>query len=860
MLRARTTVPALPPRAVARPGLDARLDEATRRRVTFVVAGPGWGKTTAAAAWARSRLGTVVAWLTLEAHDDSPAAFWSEVLEALRVAGAVPAGHPLDDLRVPSRVSPALVRRLLRGVEQLPTPVVLVLDDFQVLTSADVLGAVGDLLRYPLPLQLVLLTRADPPVATHRLRAKDEVAEISAEDLAFDAADVATLGTAEGVELAPADVDALLAETGGWALGVRLSLTAPDGPAGASHARRSMAEYLLAEVLERQEPRVRTFLLRTSVVSSVCADLAAVIDPGASADRILADVATGNGFVTATAAEGAWYRYHPLLREMLQSRLRLEDPDAELAVHRAAATWYAGHGEALRALDHAVACQDWRLLGDVFVEVGGACLVSPHRAAVAATLGAVPFASIELDAPLHLAAGSLALVSERVVAARMHAARARTLLADDGDQTVARALLELLEAAVARARGDVATLAASGAAALLALDAVPFPFPALDAYRGLAVSHRVAGLAWTAAPGAGVRPEAPGAFAPTTLYDLGTAGAVALAEVAAGHLGTGTDVARRAIDQARTLGWAAHVQSRPAYAALAWCMVERAADDEAARLLALALGADAGGLEPASELAVRLLQVLVATSQRRPRAARMALLVAERVATDLGGTPPVLADLHTRARTEVVLLDARQGSRLAASGFRPDVPGPATEVCRARLLLAAGRPADALRTIEAVDAEPLSDPVTAVEAELVRAGAQVGGRTGRPDGAIARALRRAVTSGVTRPFLTVARPELTERLLRATAAPDDAFLARLHGLLASGRTVPEPRPLAEPLTERELAILAALPSMESNAEIAADFFVSVNTVKSHLKSLYRKLEVGSRREAVRRGSDLGLLS
>ena len=860
VLRARTTVPALPPRAVARPGLDARLDEATHRRVTLVSAGPGWGKTTAAAAWARSQPGPAVAWLTLEAHDDSPAAFWSEVVEALRVAGTVPPGHPLDGVRVPSRVSPDLVRRILSGIEQLPAPVVLVLDDFHVLTSADVLEAVGDLVRYPLPLRLVLLTRADPALATHRLRAQGEIAEIGAEDLAFAAADVVMLGAAEGVDLAPGAVSALIAETGGWAAGVRLRVGASGGTAHTTRARRSLSEYLLAELVERQEPQVRAFLLRTSVVSTVCADLAEVLCPRAPADRILADMVAG-GFVTALATDSAWYRYHPLLREALQARLRDEDPDAERAAHRAAAAWYAHHGEAVPALEHAVASQDWRLVGDVFVEVGAACLVSPHRAAVAATLGAVPFGTIELDASLHLAAGCLALVSERVVAARMHASRARTLLADRDDRPVARALLELIEAATARARGDVATLSTAGAAALTALDAVPFPFPALDAYRGLATSHRVAGLAWCTAPGAHVRLE-PGreGGATTTLFDLGTAGAVALAEVAAGHLGSGADVARRAVDEARSLGWSAHVQARPAYAALAWCMLERAADDEAGRLLALALGADAGGVEPPSELAVRLLQVLVATTQRRPRAARLALLVAERFATNLRGVTPVLADLHLRARTEVVLLDAREGSRLAVAGVRPDARGPVADVCRARLLLAAGRPADALRTVEAVDTEPLADPVTAVEAELVRAAAQLGSHAGRPERAIDRALRRAVTSGVTRPFLAVARPELTERLLRATAAPDDAFLARLHGLLGSRRSGPEPRPLVEPLTERELAILAALPTMESNAEIAADFFVSVNTVKSHLKSLYRKLEVGSRREAVRRGSELGLLS
>ncbi|WP_435737916.1 LuxR C-terminal-related transcriptional regulator [Cellulosimicrobium sp. PMB13] len=874
-LRARTTIPAPPPSTVRRPGIEARLDDAGSRRLTLVSAGPGWGKTTTVAAWARSRPGPRVAWLTLEPFDDTPTAFWSDVLAALREAGAVPAGHPLAAITVPSRMSAALLRRILRGIEELPEPVVLVLDDVHHLATADVSSTVDDLLRYPLPLHVVVLTRIDPLFHLERLRGQGEVVELAASDLAFDATAVAALGALHGRALPAHEVEHLLTETGGWAVGVRLRVEAAPDATGRARAERSAAEFLLTEVLGRRDPVVRQFLLRTSVATTVCVELAETLDPGAPAGRLLPELAESDGFVTALGDQRRWYRYHPLLREMLQSELRLEDPGAVPAAHRAAARWLVRHGDPLRALEHAVAAEDWELAGTVFVEGAAVHLVGPHRQAVAEVLRSVPFADLPPDVALHLCAGSLALVDDRFEAADHHVARARRLVGDGTVDPVAPAvvLLGLLEASVARSLGDVRRQATSAGAALAAAAAVPFPFPALETYRRLALAQRTAALAWCAVPSDLDPVRAPTTRSPDTagvvdgarrLVDLEAQGAVALLEVARGRLADGETLARAAVDAARTSGWETHVQARAAHVALVWAQYLRAHDDGLDSALVHALSVDGGGREPASEAAAHLVQSLLAASRGHGRSARQALVAADRA---LGGAPvpAVLADLWVRATTEVRLLETP--GAVGPSGPLPpsradgESLGSAAlaAVCRARLHLAAGRTGAALQELgSGTDEQAVQDDLVRVEAALVEASALAHAGTRRADDALDRALGLAAGEGLVRPFLTVGSPELLPALARAVAHRGDALSERLRAHLPHDDR-PEPAPLAEPLTERELSILAVLPTMESNVEIAEDFFVSVNTVKAHLKALYRKLGVGSRREAVRRGRELGIL-
>ncbi len=843
MLRARTSIPIPVADAVRRPGIERVLDQAAHHRLTLVSAGPGWGKSTATALWAGARPPGTTAWLTCEPQDATPAGLWSDIVGALRSAGAVPVDHPLLRRRPPAHISPDRLRRLLPDLETMPAAVVIVLDDFEVVTGPDVLRMMDDILRYPLPLHFVVLCRSDPALALHRLRARGEIAEIVADDLAFDVTTTVALAAREGITLDKQAATQLLAETGGWAVGVCLRLSSPLSPNGRTQAERSATDFLMAEVLDKQEPRLRQFLLRTSVTTTVSTELAGVLDPGSNAPRMLAYFGARNGFVTRLDLDGTWYQYHPFLREMLRSQLWVEDPTAARIAHRNAARWLAQHGEPIQALDQAAAAKDWALFGEIFVESAGPCLSGSERTALRSTLAQVPFRELAPNPASYLCAAALALTTDRHIAARHHLDRARELLAYR-NRPAAASLLELLEGAVARADGEVRRLAVHGAAAEAALARCPLAFPALDAYRALAADQRAIGAAWSGAPvGACPGPD--------------SRAAAAIAAVANGDFSGGGAAARVLLVESVRDGWAEQAPSRAAHAAVAWTALVYGHIDDAELQIARALAADSGERDPTSEATVHLLRSLAAATRRRRQTARLALAAADE-ALPPSRTPPLLADLRARAWTEYAVLSNAPGQ----VAITPEAPRPTAAVaaiCRARRSLRAGRVSAALNTLTALPRDPETAVLVRVEAAIIEAEALAVGGTRRAHDSVVRALDLAQPDGLALPFLTITTPTLIPIVGAVIAHRSDPLSAVLRSHLSPDSSSVEPAPPGVPLTERELTILGALPSMESNQEIAEDFFVSVNTVKAHLKSLYRKLGVGSRRDAVRRGRELGLI-
>lgn len=857
LARARRTVPRQAG-VVRRPAIEALLERVVERRLTIVTAGPGWGKTVAVAQWASATDRRVV-WLSLDPHDDAPGAFWSDVLEALRSCDAVPDDHPLHALRVPPGASPEFRSRLFRALEDLPEPVVLVLDDFHHVTRPALVEAVDDLLRYPSPLRLVVVTRVDPLLRVHRLRVENELGEVVAQDLAFDAQAVAALGAQRGQTLSSDDVARVLEGTDGWAVGVRLQLRSSGGVGRATRPDQDASEYLVEEVLSQLEPDVQRVLLMTSVTRSTCADLVDAILPGGAARAQWETFVPHSTFVTALGPDGTWFRYHPLLREVLVGRLRTTEPADWRLAHRRAAAWLVGHGESQRALEHAAVIEDWTLFGEVFVDSAAPGLVAAEREPLLELVGRVPFAELAPDARLELCAAALAVVTGRFEAATAHVGRARELAAaHDPDPQVA-ALTEILAASAARGTGDAVTTTSASAAALVVLDAAPLPTDAWPAYRALAANAHAVGLFWSGRPleareglEALVRASAE---ARPLLPLLNARSYLALAEALGGQVDVAAQRARQVICDARELGWATYLQCRCAYTAVAWAALLRGEADEADHMLAIALASDLGGREPPTEATIHLMQALVAVQRGRSRAARTAV----RAATESGaGLSPVLADLAWRAQTETARL----------VGEAPSGPAPAGVSCAltllgdARVQVARGEVRAAVRL--ANDAREWAgsdgDALSETEAWLVVAAAyERGGDHVRCDTALDRAIETAAPDVLVRPFLLLPTPALAARAATRLSRHEGDLAERWRTVVHGEAAPHEPEPLVDPLTSRELAILGALPTMQTNSEIAADFYVSVNTVKAHLKALFRKLGVDSRREAVRRARELGLL-
>ncbi|AEE46226.1 ATP-dependent transcriptional regulator, MalT-like, LuxR family [Cellulomonas fimi ATCC 484] len=874
--------PPVVPHAVPRERVWALLDGARHRRLTAVVGGAGWGKSTAVAGWCADR-GLRPAWVTLEARDDVLPVFWHRVVAAV-ASTPVPRHHEVHRLQVPPAITDAFTTHLLHTLGTLPGDVVLVLDDAQHLRSPEVVEAVGDLVRYAPAVHVVLISRTDPPLPLRRLALDGRVGHVRAEHLAFDATDVGALAGTEGVDVEPEDVEHLLERTEGWPVGVRLGLQQLAEPGRAvlvdfGDGDRAVAEYLVEEVLARQEPAVRDFLLRTSVASPLTIDLAAALVPGAPAGRYLEERVAAHDFVSVVTGHG-WgvddtrrdggtgavqYRFHPLLRDMLRGTLRFEDPAAYRLTHARAARWHVEHGDPLRALEHAAAAEELELFAQVFVESAALLLPGPDRTAVLAAAHAVPLEEQTQSVWCALCAGAVAGVEGRIPACRHHVARARALLddLDDAHRGAAEVLVEILDAHAARGRGDVTATTTAATAAHHVLARTPVPFPAFATYRSWAHDLRATGLFWSGRVDAArtelerlVRDDP----APLSLMALNGRAYLALCDAVQGRYEAALERVTTILVLAEQAGWTSYEQLRPAYAAAAVVGLVRGDWRGAERALAYGWAADVGGDEPVLVVAMHALQAQVALAAGRTRAATAALADAARAAEGID-VPPVAADMVARAATDLRVRAALRDEPFAGLAIPGRPSADVRRVCRARTDLARHQTPAAAEEVQEVLADDADlDLLTRVEALLVASGVAEAAREPRRADALARAaFDEAAAEGVVLPFVRPAPPSVRQPVARVAGARTDALAASVRELIGPQAPVAEPAPLAGALTDRELAVLTALATMQSNAEIADDLFVSVNTVKAHLKSLFRKLEVGSRRAAVRRGRELGLL-
>ncbi len=873
----RMSIPPAVAGAVARAGLEDLLDRAAAHRLVLVSAGPGWGKTTAVSAWARRQQarGERVAWLTVDAIDDDPAAFWHALLPAIVASGAVPEGHPLRAASAAAGISPEVLVSLYRGLAVLPEALVIVLDDFHVIGDPGVIGSLTGLLAREMPVRLVVVTRFDSPLPLHQLRLRGELAEITATDLVFDSTDVHRLAAAmEAPALTEELVDGVLERTQGWPAGVRLAvlhLSRPDADTQLEAfvgTTRSVAEYLRAEVLDRQSDQTLRFMLRTSVADPLSGALAEAIVPSGGGYATLEMLADSQQFVAPVDPARTWFRFHPLLRDLLVHVLRRDDPAGFVEANRAAARWFLDHDDPIEALRHAIAAEDWDLATETYVAASPA-VIGARRGTLSALLRTIPYDRLAPSPSLELCACGLAFISGHIEAVGSHVRRARQLLAEGAPPLapMAEAMLCNFEGAAARGRGDAPAVIASASAALGLLEASTTR-PGADGARTIATSQRGIGRLWDGEP-ARARPD---------LVSVATTGHhtdVALLVVNARSQLSWCDLVQAQVDQAlrtasdvaefaRARGWTSLLQVRVAFTTLAAVHGLRGDAGAAQRNAAAAIAAIGGGQEFWPTIALHLTQAQVDLLRSAPRSAAAQV---EEAVSKIGGLPlpaPV-PDMIARLEADLALQrPSRQPTRLP--GVR-DAQSATSLSSQARLSLAAGDLDQARALALAVPVRPehdsLVDLLAAIEAHLVLA--LVEHALGHEHASLV-SLRDSIDLArpmrIVRPFLYT-EPPRTERLLELVAAtqesPDDFADAVRTALASRARRGTEPTRLAEPLTSRELDVLVELATMRSNLEIAEHFFISINTVKTHLAKLYGKLGVTSRREAVSRGRELGLL-
>ena len=452
---------------VPRRALFERLSRDGPGGVTLVSAPAGSGKTVLLRSWIdNAGLRDRVAWVSVERDERDAQRFWLTVVEQLRAAVGVEA--IVDQLRpTPEFNGEAVVDRLVLELGSLEEPVVLVIDDLHELGSPAARDQLERLLAHRPPLlRVVLATRRDPQLGLHRLRLAGELIEIRAADLCFTLEETRELLAASQVALPDEGLALLHARTEGWAAGLRLavlSLTSHPDPqrfvAEFSGSERTVADYLLAEVLARQPDHVRRLLLRTSILDRVNGPLADALVGASGSEQILHALEQANAFVVALDADRLWFRYHHLFADLLRLELRRTDPNDLGQLHRTAAEWYAAHGHVVDAVRHLQAAEDWLLAARLLADHTFGLWLNGRGATLAALIAAFP-----ADAPpspelallfayREMAQGSLKDAAAYMALAERHAAE----VADQQRQRF-DVVLAVTRLWLARRRGDFATV------------------------------------------------------------------------------------------------------------------------------------------------------------------------------------------------------------------------------------------------------------------------------------------------------------------------------------------------------------------------------------------------------------------
>jgi len=872
------------PAVVSRPGLWERLGESTR--VTRVSAPPGSGKTVLLRSWISAAGVTErAAWVPVGRDEHDPQRFWLSVLAGLRQTSAgsalvrtVTAAPDLDEW--------SIVERLLTDLASLDQRLWLVIDDLHELRSEQARRQLELLiLRAPVALRFVLATRHDVRLGLHRLRLEGELTEIRADDLRFSPAEARELLAGAGVELTRPVLTVLLDRTEGWAAGLRLAALSlaghPDPERFAmefSGSERTVAEYLLAEVLDRQPAQVRRLLLRTSVLERVNGELADLLSGSSGGEAVLQDLEEANAFVVSLDPARSWFRYHHLFAGLLQLEFRRTEPGEVTKLHELAAGWLAGHGYPVEAIRQAQAAQDWRLAATLLADHWPGLHVSGQDATVHALMAGFPVGVRAADAELaalaavdELAAGSLEAGERYLRAAEREAPSLPTGRRGQAQVLLAVARLHLVgQAGDQRARAE-------------------------EARRLLAVAETPE----AAQPGWG---EEVRAHALVQLGDAETwTGRLDLAElhleqaiVLARRIGRpyleftaltfraeielnrrlprAEELSRQAVDLAERHGWTEDLYMGFASMTLGSALTWQGRLDEAEDWVQRAEFTFRAESNPAAAMGGYYVRGQLELARGRSADALAAFGAAERLAgphplarplrawlvyalASLGDAEQVehvLAGLSDRDRgrgemriADAVLALARDDPRAATVALAPVLDESARVGWRSWL-------AEAF-LLEAIATDALGDP----------------GAAGR---ALEQALDLAEPDGTLMWFLLHPAPGLLQRQARQRSA-HAALIAEILDLLGGsdgngrgasprergGLAGPPPR-LLEPLSNSELRVLRYLPTHLSAQEIAGELSVSTSTVKTHMRNLYAKLGAHRRAEAIERARALGLLA
>jgi LuxR family maltose regulon positive regulatory protein len=876
------TVARAAPGLIDRGDLVAALDRAATRKVTIISAPAGSGKTSLLRAWAgRPGHRRQLALVQVQRDQQDAQQFWLALHDAVRHVTGASSGAELP-AATPDFNAPAMVDRVLSELADARSGVTLVIEDLHELTSPEALAQLTRLLtNLPPRVHAILTTRHDVRLGLHQLRLAGELAEIRAADLRFSERETSELLDTSGIALSEAGVALLHQRTEGWAAGLRLaaiSLAGHPDPerfvAEFSGSDRTVAEYLLAEMLERQPPDVQDLLLRTSLPDRVNGELADLLTGRPGSERILLDLEDANAFVESLDPGRTWFRYHHLFADFLRLELRRTLPGQVPTLHRRAAEWFIRQGQVAEAVRHTQAAGAWADAARLLADQSFSLMLDGRAQTIQALLRAFPTGADHPELALVRAMGDLAQGRLDQAAAHLAVAErhAETTLPDRRRRLgVAVASLQL---ALARRRGDLAGVIEHARFLDSPVSGPSDEDIALGSdLRAVALMNLGTAEAWTLG-----RPDAPdaerhlreGADLARKIgrpyVEVGCLAQLGFASLVLHSFATTQRRCREAIALAERYGWGTEPVIAPALIMLAGTLVWTGEFDEGEQWLQRtrqALQTDTG---PDIRLLLHQTAGILHAGRGRYHEALEELGAAE----DLGSQLADSQALASRATRWLIATQARLGMTGEARAFLSaldDERASSGEFRNARavICLAEGDPAAALAAVADVldGTAPVQGDVTVMEAHLLAglAHRELGDQRAASQAA-EHALALAEADRLILPFAMTGSAGLLEALPRhetAHAALLADILDVLHGASPAARQQSSPPP-AEELSPGELRVLRYLPTNLSRPEIAGELSVSPNTVNAHIRSIYAKLSVRDRSSAVQRARELRLLA
>lgn len=859
-----------------RPELFDRLERSLSGGVALLAAPAGSGKTVLVRSWLEATQ-RQSAWVSVQRGESDAQRFWGWVIDAIRVA----ATEPITGLDpTPSFDGAAIVKRLRRELGQLESPLVLVIDDLHELRTREAVDQLEEFLAELPPMLLVVLaSRGDHGLRLHRLRLNGSLTELRAADLRLTAEQTNEVLATSGAQLAESDLIRLHELTEGWPAGVRLAAILLEGhtdPSGFvaefSGTERTVAEYLLAEVLERQPDDVKAMLLRTSILERVSGPLADALTGQLGGEATLQRLEAAGAFVTALGADRTWFRYHHLFADLLRLELRRSAPAEVDELHGRAARWFAEHGHVVEAIHHNQAAGQWPAAVALLVDHYFSLALDGRQATAHALLASFPLDELtaEPELALILAADELAQGSLEGAAAQISLAERHALHVAAERRNSFEVALAFARLSLARRRGDFRSVLDQSSIS----DALGEPdnwqdIARHDDLRAWALLNLGIVESWSGRAGDGAR-------------HLKEAGEMArrigrpylevssLAHEGSTITGTSFVLAQAAcldaIAKAEQHGWADDPVIAPAMTMLAAALGQNGRFDEAERWLARAETALRAEVEPAVGFVLFSMKGALLHARGRFLEATDVYAQAARLRELLVVPPALSAQIRSSALLAQLELGETDSVRAQLAEVAEDerAAGELREVA-VRLALADDDHDAALAALRPITSgsAPIHHPSVAVRAHILEAAAHDGlGDHAAREAAVERALELAAPDRLILPFAhTPSEPLLAAHPGHRTA--HGAFIREILDALSGVSLRPvlgEVAPLDDPLTEVELRVLRFLPTNLTAAEIGSELFVSTNTVKTHMRHIYAKLGAHSRAQALERARALGLLA